>query len=59
VIPLGGAGRGRIGECFTPIGNGGGHRSWPGKAGDGGGDPDRQLDRGEREESEWGLGWVG
>jgi hypothetical protein len=53
-IPLGGAGRGCSGEGFAQGGDGGGHRSWPEWPGDGGGDPDRQRDRGEREESEWG-----
>jgi hypothetical protein len=56
-IPLGGAGRGRGVEHLAQGGGSSGHRSWPEKPGDGGGDPGHQRDRGEREESEWG--WAG
>jgi hypothetical protein len=58
VIPLGGAGRGRRGECFAQGGGGGGHRSWPGKAGDVGGDLGFAGEgvKGREGEAEAGLG---
>jgi hypothetical protein len=40
VIPFGGAGRGRRGECFAQGGDGGVHRSWPERPGGGGGEPE-------------------
>jgi hypothetical protein len=55
--PLREAGRGRGGEHFTQGGDGGGYRSRPEWPGGGGSDPDRQRDRGEREESVGG--WAG
>jgi hypothetical protein len=42
VNPFSVAGRGRLGECFAHGGDGGGHRSWPERPGNGGGDPGRQ-----------------
>jgi hypothetical protein len=56
-ILLGGAGRGRGVEHLAQGGGNSGHRSRPGKPGDGGGDPGRQSDRGgERRASGAGLG---
>jgi hypothetical protein len=40
--PFGVAGRGRVGECFAQGGDSGGHRSWPERPSDDGGDPGRQ-----------------
>jgi hypothetical protein len=53
-IPLGGAGRGRGGECFAQGGDGGGHRSWLERQG-GGGEPEslERSRRGERPRQVW------
>jgi hypothetical protein len=54
VIPFGGAGRGRGGECFAQGGDGGGHRSWPERPG-GGGDPESPVRSRGRERSARGA----
>jgi hypothetical protein len=49
------------GRIVCPSVGGGGHRSWPGSASDGGGDIVRTRGSGEEErgESEERVGWVG